>query len=55
MPKKLKAFVFTVAVLVILAGAYVAFQSRGTEQGSFVTAPAYRGDITTIIAASGSI
>lgn len=55
MPKKLKAFVFTVAVLVILAGAYVAFRSLGAEQGSFVTAPAYRGDITTIIAASGSI
>lgn len=55
MQKKLKAFVSTVAVLVILAGAYVVFRSRGTEQGSFVTAPAYRGDITTIIAASGSI
>ena len=55
MRTRLKALVSGTAVLLLLAGTYVAFQSRGMEQDGFVTAQASRGDITTLIAASGTI
>ena len=55
MRTSLKALVSGTAALLLLAGTYVAFQSRGMEQDGFVTAQASRGDITTLIAASGTI
>ena len=55
MRTRLKALVSGTAALLLLAGTYVAFQSRGMEQDGFVTARASRGDITTLIAASGTI
>jgi macrolide-specific efflux system membrane fusion protein len=55
MRNRLTALISCAAALLILAGIYVAFRSRGTEQEGFVTAPAIRGNITTLIAASGTI